>query len=81
MWAERILPSASRGSTLSSSSPWPMPACGTAALLLYGGMGANKTTLVNLLGSSFLSMGLDEVERSDGDRPSGADGGEDSGLS
>ena len=32
------------------------------ALLLYGGMGANKTTLVNLLGSSFLSLGLDEVE-------------------
>ena len=32
------------------------------ALLLYGGMGANKTTLVNLLGSSFLSKGLDEVE-------------------
>lgn len=32
------------------------------AVLLYGGMGANKTTLVNLLGSSFLSMGLDEVE-------------------
>ncbi len=32
------------------------------AVLLYGGMGANKTTLVNLLGSSFLSMDLDEVE-------------------
>jgi MoxR-like ATPase len=32
------------------------------ALLLYGGMGANKTTLVNLLGSSFLSLGPDEVE-------------------
>ena len=32
------------------------------ALLLYGGMGANKTTLVNLLGSSFLSLSLDEVE-------------------
>ena len=31
-------------------------------VLLYGGMGANKTTLVNLLGSSFLSMDLDEVE-------------------
>ena len=31
-------------------------------VLLYGGMGANKTTLVNLLGSSFLSKGLDEVE-------------------
>ena len=32
------------------------------AILLYGGMGANKTTLVNLLGSSFLSMELDHVE-------------------
>jgi MoxR-like ATPase len=32
------------------------------ALLLYGGMGANKTTLINLLGSSFLSLGLSEVE-------------------
>jgi len=32
------------------------------ALLLYGGMGANKTTLVNLLGSSFLSRSLGEVE-------------------
>jgi MoxR-like ATPase len=32
------------------------------AILLYGGMGANKTTLVNLLGSSFLSMDLDHVE-------------------
>ncbi len=32
------------------------------ALLLYGGMGANKTTLINLLGSSFLSLGLGEVE-------------------
>lgn len=32
------------------------------AVLLYGGMGANKTTLVNLLGSSFLSLSLDEVE-------------------
>jgi MoxR-like ATPase len=31
-------------------------------VLLYGGMGANKTTLVNLLGTSFLSMTLDEVE-------------------
>lgn len=31
-------------------------------VLLYGGMGANKTTLVNLLGSSFLSLSLDEVE-------------------
>jgi MoxR-like ATPase len=32
------------------------------AILLYGGMGANKTTLVNLLGSSFLSMDLGHVE-------------------
>lgn len=32
------------------------------AVLLYGGMGANKTTLVNLLGCSFLSLGLEEVE-------------------
>lgn len=32
------------------------------AVLLYGGMGANKTTLVNLLGSSFLALDLDEVE-------------------
>ena len=32
------------------------------ALLLYGGMGANKTTLINLLGSSFLSLPLGEVE-------------------
>ena len=32
------------------------------ALLLYGGMGANKTTLVNLLGSSFLSLSFGEVE-------------------
>jgi MoxR-like ATPase len=31
-------------------------------LLLYGGMGANKTTLINLLGASFLSMSLDEME-------------------
>ncbi|MFZ2471232.1 MAG: AAA family ATPase [Methanothrix sp.] len=31
-------------------------------VLLYGGMGANKTTLINLLGSSFLSMDLDDVE-------------------
>ena len=31
-------------------------------LLLYGGMGANKTTLVNLLGCFFLSRTLDEVE-------------------
>ncbi|HOV52740.1 MAG TPA: AAA family ATPase, partial [Methanothrix sp.] len=32
------------------------------AVLLYGGMGANKTTLVNLLGSSFLSLSLGAVE-------------------
>jgi MoxR-like ATPase len=32
------------------------------ALLLYGGMGANKTTLINLLGSSFLGLSFDEVE-------------------
>ena len=32
------------------------------AVLLYGGMGANKTTLVNLLGSSFLSLDLERVE-------------------
>jgi MoxR-like ATPase len=32
------------------------------AVLLYGGMGANKTTLINLLGSSFLALALDEVE-------------------
>lgn len=32
------------------------------AVLLYGGMGANKTTLINLLGSSFQSLELDEVE-------------------
>jgi MoxR-like ATPase len=32
------------------------------AVLLYGGMGANKTTLINLLGASFLSLGLGEVE-------------------
>jgi MoxR-like ATPase len=32
------------------------------AVLLYGGMGANKTTLINLLGSSFLSRDLDYVE-------------------
>lgn len=31
-------------------------------VLLYGGMGANKTTLINLLGSSFLSLDLGEVE-------------------
>jgi MoxR-like ATPase len=32
------------------------------AVLLYGGMGANKTTLINLLGSSFLAGDLEEVE-------------------
>lgn len=32
------------------------------AVLLYGGMGANKTTLVNLLGSVFLGKSFDEVE-------------------
>ncbi len=32
------------------------------AVLLYGGMGANKTTLVNLVGSSFLSLSLGAVE-------------------
>jgi hypothetical protein len=32
------------------------------ALLLYGGMGANKTTLVNLLGASFLGLPFEEVE-------------------
>jgi len=32
------------------------------AVLLYGGMGANKTTLINLLGSSFLGLDLDQVE-------------------
>jgi len=32
------------------------------AVLLYGGMGANKTTLVNLLGASFLSLDLEAVE-------------------
>jgi len=32
------------------------------AVLLYGGMGANKTTLVNLLGSAFLSRDLEDVE-------------------
>ncbi len=32
------------------------------AVLLYGGMGANKTTLVNLLGSSFLGLELERVE-------------------
>ena len=32
------------------------------AILLYGGMGANKTTLINLIGSSFLGLDLDRVE-------------------
>jgi len=32
------------------------------AALLYGGMGANKTTLVNLLGSAFTDLSFDEVE-------------------
>ena len=32
------------------------------AVLLYGGMGANKTTLVNLLGSSFMGLPLEDVE-------------------
>jgi MoxR-like ATPase len=32
------------------------------AALLYGGMGANKTTLVNLLGSAFMGLSFDEVE-------------------
>ncbi|MHC1630833.1 MAG: AAA family ATPase [Methanotrichaceae archaeon] len=31
-------------------------------VLLYGGMGANKTTLINLLGSSFTGLDFDEVE-------------------
>jgi MoxR-like ATPase len=32
------------------------------AALLYGGMGANKTTLVNLLGYAFTGLSFDEVE-------------------
>src|SRR5512147_2570236 len=32
------------------------------AVLLYGGMGANKTTLVNLLGSSFMGLPMEDVE-------------------
>ncbi|MCQ8902793.1 MAG: AAA family ATPase [Methanothrix sp.] len=32
------------------------------AVLLYGGMGANKTTLVNILGSAFMNMSFDDVE-------------------
>jgi len=32
------------------------------AALLYGGMGANKTTLVNLLGSAFTGLSFDQVE-------------------
>jgi MoxR-like ATPase len=31
-------------------------------VLLYGGMGANKTTLINLLGASFTGRSFDEVE-------------------
>jgi MoxR-like ATPase len=31
-------------------------------ILLYGGMGANKTTLINLLGTSFLGMPFGQVE-------------------
>jgi MoxR-like ATPase len=32
------------------------------AILLYGGMGANKTTLVNLLGASFTGLPFSDVE-------------------
>ena len=32
------------------------------AILLYGGMGANKTTLVNLLGASFTGQPFGDVE-------------------
>jgi MoxR-like ATPase len=32
------------------------------AILLYGGMGANKTTLVNLLGASFTGQPYSDVE-------------------
>jgi MoxR-like ATPase len=32
------------------------------AVLLYGGMGANKTTLVNLLGASFSGQPFDDIE-------------------
>jgi MoxR-like ATPase len=32
------------------------------AILLYGGMGANKTTLVNLLGASFTGQSFSDVE-------------------
>jgi MoxR-like ATPase len=32
------------------------------AVLLYGGMGANKTTLVNLLGSAFTGRPFEEIE-------------------
>lgn len=32
------------------------------AVLLYGGMGANKTSLINLLGASFLGLELDRME-------------------
>jgi MoxR-like ATPase len=31
-------------------------------VLLYGGMGANKTTLINMLGAAFMGMRFDEVE-------------------
>jgi MoxR-like ATPase len=32
------------------------------AILLYGGMGANKTTLINLLGASFMNLSFDDME-------------------
>ena len=32
------------------------------AVLLYGGMGANKTTLVNLLGAAFMGRSFSEIE-------------------
>jgi MoxR-like ATPase len=32
------------------------------AVLLYGGMGANKTTLINLLGAAFLDLSFDDAE-------------------
>ncbi len=32
------------------------------AVMLYGGMGANKTTLINLLGSSFMGASFEDVE-------------------
>jgi MoxR-like ATPase len=43
------------------------------AVLLYGGMGANKTTLINLLGTSFLGLSFDEVENLMVTGTSGAD--------